>query len=314
LKHTEVVYQNQSYASQAIRVNPFDAVLYEGHIDLSPASDEWRETKVRTKKIIDGGTKLDTNQATLWNNWQWNWGGTKVNDLKVGDQTNVQSTTSGNYLNKKWNKVVSEETILEVIAERVVNVALLPFARSRKIYFKAQGLRPSSKVWIYFDGTRVDDWVREETFQFCCDDHIDYGNKYDRATSHPEGATALETDQYGAIEGSFFLPNTNNIRFRTGTTEFKILDISANNETDTGSIGRTTYISTGYLDTVDQDILSTRWLTVKGQSSSQYIPPPPPRYDGGGGGWSDRDDCNTNNNNSNSCSVSSSDFGGGTWT
>lgn len=297
LKHTEVVYQNQSYASQAIRVNPFDAVLYEGHVDLSPASDEWRETKVRTKKIIDGGSKLDTSQATLWNNWQWNWGGTKINDLKVGDQTNVKSTTSGNYLNKKYNKIVSEETILEVIAERVVNVALLPFARSRKIYFKSQGLRPSSKVWLFFDGIRVNDWVREETFQFCCDDPKEYGNIHDRATQHPEGATVLETDQYGAIEGSFFLPNTNNIRFRTGTNEFKILDISADDETATGSIGRTTFISTGYLDTIDQDILSTRLLTVKGKSSSQYIPPPPSNHGGGGGDGGHH----TNNSNANSC-------------
>ena len=49
---------------------------------------------------LKGGSKLSTVNAYNWNNWSWNWGGTPVEDLQVGSQTNQQSGII--------NKVVSE--------------------------------------------------------------------------------------------------------------------------------------------------------------------------------------------------------------
>ena len=281
LNHTSVPYISQTKASRGILLNPFEAVIYQGDIELSPSSDEWRETQVRTKKILNGGTKLSTDQAYLWNNWQWNWGGVAIADLTVGSATNTQTDTTSTQIFSNTNKVVSEETLLEVTAERVVNVALIPFMRSRKVFFKAQGLRPSSTVYPYFDGVRVDNFVREETFTRMSTLDIEYSNLHNQASVHPDGTSALTTDVNGAVEGSFFIPNTNAIRFRTGTLEFKILDISANNEKNAGTIARALYASTGYLDTIDQDILSTRILNVE---HSQTIANRPQVNYGGGGG------------------------------
>ena len=282
MNHSSVPYISQTKASRSVKINPFEAVIYHGDIDLSPSSDEWRETQIRTKKIMNGGTKLDTDQAYLWNNWQWNWGGTKIEDLAVGSKTNTKSTFTASKITHDTNKVVSEETLLEVTDERVVNVSLLPFMRSRKIFFRAQGLRPSSTVFPFFDGIRVDDWVREETFTRMSAQSQEYGNIHDKAGTHPEGSSALTTDVNGAVEGSFFLPNTAAIRFRTGTLEFKILDISSNNEQNAGSIARGLYASTGYLDTKDQDILSTRVLHI--EHSQTVDNRPQYSHSGGGGG------------------------------
>ena len=304
LRHSEVEYITQPQASKAIKINPFEAIIYMGDIQLSPSSDEWRETKIRAKKMVDGGTKLDTTQAYLWNNWQWNWGGKAVEQLQVGDTTNTKTETTATKIHSNVNKVVSEETLLEVIDTRIIDIALIPFMRSRKVYFKAQGLRPSSKVWAYFDGTRVDSWVREETFEFCCNDHKDYGNTQNNATQHPEGATELITDANGAVEGSFFIPNTSAIRFRTGTQEFKILDISADDEKKSGTIASALFASVGYLDTIDQTIKSTRVLNVdhKRTSKNRYIPPQN-NYGGGGGrgGFSDPSCTSRSNPSNNSC-------------
>ncbi len=282
LSHTSTPYISQTKGSRAVKINPFEAVIYHGDIELSPASDEWRETRVRTKKVINGGTKLNTEQAFLWNNWQWNWGGIAVQDLNVGSTTNVKTDTTSSQIISNTNKVVSEETLLEVTAERILNVALIPFMRSRKIFFRAQGLRPSSTVFLYFDGVRMDDWVREETFTRMSTLDVEYGNIHNRAGTHPDGSSALTTDVNGAVEGSFFLPNTASIRFRTGTLEFKILDISSNNEKNSGTIGRALYSSTGYLNTVDQDILSTRILNIE-HSQTVTNRPQPAYHDHGGG-------------------------------
>jgi hypothetical protein len=284
LSYTEVPFITQSQASRSTVINPFEATIYHGDIDLSPSSDEWREINVRAKKMVSGGTKLDTTQAYLWNNWQWNWGGISTNDLKVGSTTNTKTDTTSTRIINNVNKVVSEETLLEVIDQRVLNITLIPFMRSKKVYFKAQGLRPSSKVWAYFDGVRVDSWVREETFTRISNDPTDYGNTQNNATQHPSGSSALTTDINGAVEGSFFIPNTNAIRFRTGVTEFKILDISSNREQASSSIARGLYAATGYLDTVDQTIKSTRVLNV------EHIQTTENRRSGGGGGGGGGDD------------------------
>ena len=276
LRHTQVEYISQTQASKSIVINPFEVVIYRGDIELSPASDEWREINVRSKKIVNGGSKLDTTQAYLWNNWQWNWGGKSIDELKVGSMTNTKTETTSTKVYAQANKVVSEETLLEVIDQRVLDVALIPFMRSRKIYFNAQGLRPSSKVYAYFAGKRVDNFVREETFTRMSDDHKEYGNTQNNATQHPEGSTELITDANGAVEGSFFLPNTSLIRFRTGVEEFKILDVSADNEKNSGTIARALYAAKGFIDTVDQTIKSTRVLKVEHTTSTRN------RYNSGG--------------------------------
>ena len=264
IAHDDELYVSNEKASQAVKINPFSAVIYHGDIDLSPSSDEWRDVIVNSKKMINGGTKLNTDQSTLWNNWQWNWGGTPVNDLKVGSTTNsAVETQTSTHTYKNIQKVTSEETVLEVVGERILNIALIPFMRSQKIFFRAQGMRPSSSMFAYFDGVSVADFVREETFNRYSDGDTDHGNTQNNITAHPEGATALTSDVNGAIEGSFFIPNTSNLKFRTGTLEFKLLDVSKNAEADAGSIARALYSAAGTIDTVDQDIKSTRVLHVE---------------------------------------------------
>ena len=285
LKYTEEAYIDQSLASQSVQINPFSVVVHEGVITLSPGSDEWRNVEYAAAKIIDGGTKLGTTQAYLWNNWTWNWGGTAIENLKVGSTTNSKVVNSGNITKTSVNKVVADEVVQKLVGDRVINIAILPYIRSRKIFFKGEGLRPNSKVFAFFDGVSIADWVRSETFAYYSDNATDYGDIYNRATSHPEGASTLETDADGAIEGSFFIPSTTAIRFRTGTREFKILDISVDNEDNSLSIARAIYAATGYLDTRQKEYMSTRVLTIEGSTSTRNNRPPN-RDDGDDGGGS----------------------------
>ena len=264
LKYDEVTYIDQGLASQSVQINPFAVVVHEGIITLSPSSDEWRDTKRAAPKIIDGGTKLDTTQAYLWDNHSWNWGGKNIDELGVGVETNARTTTNATQIVTNVNKVVSDETVQELIGDRIINVALIPFIRSRKIFFKAQGLRPNSKVFAFFDGTSVADWVRSESFAYYSDDTTDYGNRYKAATEHPDGKSALQTNANGEVTGTFFIPNTNAIKFRTGIRQFKVLDISVDDDDKALSIARAPYAATGHMDTYQKEYLSTRVLSVEG--------------------------------------------------
>ena len=53
------------------------------------------------------------------------------------------------------NRVVASETIRKIIDDRVVDIAIIPFMRSRLVKFEAIGIRPNKRVFTYFDGVDV---------------------------------------------------------------------------------------------------------------------------------------------------------------
>ena len=231
-------------------------VIYDGIATLSPASDEWRDVDRRQNKIVQGGTRLSTVNAYNWNNWSWSWGGVSLENLQVGSSTNVQSGVV--------NRVVSEETVLDLVEDRVLQTAFLPFMRARKVFFKVQGLRPNTRVFPFLDGNNISDFTRSETFQFYSDTNTDFGNTLKNTTAHPDGSSNLTTDANGDVSGSFIVPNNDTLKIRVGTKEFKIMDISADNESNAGCIAKTPYTATGFLDTKEATYASTRQLNVTG--------------------------------------------------
>tara|TARA_E500000331_G_scaffold132870_2_gene129957 strand:- start:3840 stop:9347 length:5508 start_codon:yes stop_codon:yes gene_type:complete len=269
LKYSEEKFLDQPLYSQTENINPFQVIVHRGRLQISPGSDDWKEVKRLPPRIIDGGFRLNPSQANLWNSWEWAWGGTPLNRLAgatLQNSSSISSSTSGNttrtFRNTSVTRVVQSETIREFIEDKVVDVAVIPFARSRKIYFRAQGMRPNTQIFPYFDGIRVDDWVREETFTNISDDPTQYGTRFNRATTHPEGSTALIANAAGTIEGSFFLPNTNAVKFRTGERELKFLDITVDNQVDAASIASVVYTSKGILETRQRNFRSTRQLDI----------------------------------------------------
>ena len=136
--------------------------------------------------------------------------------------------------------------------------------RSRKVYFRAFGLKPATQIFAFFDNKPVADWVRAETFQRVSTSDSDYGNEHARAVEHPAGKTTLTTDAEGYVAGSFFIPSTSATRFRTGTREFKLLDISLPNDENSTSIATAPFTSTGVLETRQREYNNTRVVTIGG--------------------------------------------------
>jgi len=302
LNYTEEDYINQKWATRSTKINPYTATVYNGHMTLSPASDEWRDQNILARNVIDGGTKLSTKTAANWNNWEWNWGGKDIEDLKVGDQTNTITKTSGRTTTKTVNKVVKSSVVEERIGTRVVQVAMLPFIRSRIVSIRAQGLRPNSNVYLFMNGKLMTDYVREAAFIRYGKTTKDYGNTLRNKTAHPDGAGTLTTDNAGKVDISFMVPNNANHRFRAGTHEIKILDINANKDENSGTVARAIYTAKGWLDTIQHDVKSTRVLEVEGSKSS--VTSPAPSYN--------RHSSSSNSGGSNSPQPAGG--GGGYWT
>ena len=75
---------------------------------------------------------------------------------------------------------------------------------------------------------------------------------------HPDGASTLVTDANGIISGSFIVPNNDTTKIKTGTRQFKILDISVDKEQDAASVTSASYTASGFIDTKQAEYTSTR--------------------------------------------------------
>jgi len=294
LSYTESEAITQTKVSGFENVNPFAVITGEGSIKLSPASDEWIQTKYKPANVINKTAEEDLgvinegrqrrgtarDRGWTWAGLNWvplggfglinlnlfgGWSGTTTWNNNGIRQTDV--STSGRTTTRTFEQriVVGERTTRKVTGDRTISLTFLPFMRSRKIMFKAEGLRPNTRYFPFFDGKDVSDYCREETFERYAgySSTLRYGNRYRNSAAHPQGSTNLESNNDGVIEGSFFLPSRTSFRFRGGTREFKLLDINVDNDSNALSRAAANYVSQGTLDTRQQTITSTRITQVR---------------------------------------------------
>ena len=286
INHTEITVLDQNKVSGTQNLNPFNVVTYNTEIVLSPSSDEWKDP-IESVPVIDVGgdrtSAVDIKQDLNYNNTMVMWNGLSDGQLEelfdgangipdfAFDQGNQVSLSKipGQTPSSAYTKIAKGESIAEEVNDRIINSTIVPFIRSRKIYFKTSGLVPNSTYFAFFDGVDVSSWVREEAYTQITDDATDYGNLYSTATAHPEGATALIADANGTISGSFFIPNTPAIRFRTGVREFALLDVSIYDKNAATSIATANYTSAGAIESKQGSIVNTKSLL---QTPGYYDP------------------------------------------
>lgn len=311
LNYSESPTITQTLVSGTENVNPFAVITGEGNITMSPATDNWFQTKYNPANVINntavenvevnlgnistgfqsmtasqrrnflwgGGntfvpiTGFGNTQSNVGSGWRgspaWNWRGVTQESSRT---VNVGNANGGNR-NEDFNVIGSfsqrivtgTKTIRKVVGDRTVSLTFLPFIRSRKVFFRAEGLRPNSKFFPFFDGKDVSAFCKGDTFSRygAIATDAQYANSLRKSTSHPEGTSELVSDDDGKIEGSFFIPSNKTTRFRAGTREFKLLDISKNDDDAALSSASFNYTAQGTLDTRQKTITSTRVTQVR---------------------------------------------------
>ena len=282
LNYSEVSYIKNDYITGTENVNPFAVVTNRGFIELSPTSDEWFETKFTDPIVIDGGFAQGNINGAIWNDWSFNWSGAVsisdgdfIGNTTTRDRDGFTSREFGGGRRPRFVTPIMRDTIgtrvtglrtaTEFIDEEGVEVSrtFLPFMRTRKIFFKAQGLKPNTRHFPFFANRDVSSWVKDETFRRVSTLDSDYSTGYNNITQHPDTPTpSLLTDVNGRLEGSFFLPHTDSFKFKAGDRTFSLLDITKNNEEDATSVASTKYYAQGVRSHRQQTVLSTRLVDL----------------------------------------------------
>ena len=266
LPYTETTIINQPYASKYVNVNPFNVFTWAGSVTLDPPGDEWKETERVPDLLINeqgafdtlvrdlGNPNLDSVEIdTVWNEWQDFWQGTPVervtsftdravNQGRVGTVRDSVLTTEQAVSQTRTGirSSLVPQVVRTSLGDRVLNIAFIPFIRSRTINFTATRMKPNTRVYPYFDNVAITAYVT------------------------PTGGSLsgnLVTDANGAVSGTFAIPDANddsNPRWRTGQRVFRLTSSVTNSTTDVETSAEADYIAKGSLETVQNTIVSTR--------------------------------------------------------
>lgn len=241
---------SQPLATNIINVNPFAVVSQVGTMELSPASDEWVDTRTLPLIAQTQERNLEDFQQSQYDFDLWDFGGTSSGG-------GLYTTTPKDYSYKDTTKSIHQYS-----GERIAGQEITPYMRSRRINFVVRGLRPNTKMFAFFGEKDVNAWVRQETTtQRFADNPQEFGSQYASEVQYPAdlgGPSPLQTDGTGELIGSFFLPNTDELKFRTGKHAFKLFDVNLNDENESTVSASASYSSVDYVEDVQQSIRTTR--------------------------------------------------------
>ena len=288
LPYTEVTYIEQPYATYDEFVNPYNVFTWGGDLQLSPESDDWKDTETRPDVVIDNEGVYDQLVfmaeengilGTVWNEWETNWTGVEITETSSSNMitdenarrifwdqrrrrrqnatTTITATTiTSNQARSGLRTTVVPDTQLKELGSRVVATNFIPFMRSREVFFKAMRMKPLTKVYAYFNGSDVTNYCSETGGYKEWSDETDVVG-YKDATIHAAN-TDLITDASGTVEGSFRIPNNSLLKFKTGTREFKLTDSSTNDSSEESTVAETLYHAQGLLEVKENVIMSTK--------------------------------------------------------
>ena len=247
LQHKETsrpVYE-QLDMTGAKNVNPFLTGLNVGSLTISPDQDEWLDSKNLPTNVLPERVRLASNSWSAGSSQLYGYNaddfvgastpGVIGESLDISDPVPGETLSDQAFVGQTRNRtdveisIQTQTTDFTKVTDRITDITLigpnevgvtriqysLPFIRARKIYFRAETLKPNTRHYPYFNGVPVAQWCREEAQWFGAGNRPEADDQYDEVTpdlsEHPDGQTTLTSDTFGTIIGSFFLPNTGDV-------------------------------------------------------------------------------------------------------
>jgi len=248
---------------------------YRGQLTLNPDTDYWQDVTVAPAVQIDFGNFAEALQqianqvGTQWNGW---------NTVNVATNINAAGITTVTNQRRSGTQLVVQAGQLRQtdLGESIQDLNIIPHMRSREIQFNASGMKPSTRLYAFFDNEDVTSYITPTDSSF--------------ANTANEGSNLL-SDANGNVYGIFRLPNNDQLRFLNGNLRLRLSD-SPTNETLQGLFTTSTaavYSAQGLEVFKQGAVISTRDIDVSSRqvfdtrTSSSFVAFPPPADSGGDG-------------------------------
>jgi hypothetical protein len=187
---TDTPFIDQSKASKASNINPFNITNYIGKIAIDPTTDIWLDTNRQPDVLINLGGSADAwNRITsltspydyVWGAWENHWTGTSTQVQSFQTRTGnlgfwggdgntqgmaqiidtYQTTTTQTGTSTRSGIVsrVVPETITQNIGDRLVDLSIIPYMRTKGIVVVATDFKPNVTLFPFFDTIPVESFT-----------------------------------------------------------------------------------------------------------------------------------------------------------
>jgi hypothetical protein len=182
LNYSELEYLKNPYATDAMEVNAYKVAAFTGEMILTPASDDWKNTTRRPDLVVVDDNNFDAIQfladeigveGTIWESWQDNWFGEQVFTGERNIGSGVQGGWNGNVLQQTGTRQVGQvregvetkllnSTVDKAMGDRIVDMSMIPYMRELPIHVHVDAMRPSTKVFPFFDNVNVQTYFKPD--------------------------------------------------------------------------------------------------------------------------------------------------------
>ena len=228
----------QTVVTDSLDVNNTGVFNTLGKVIITPSTDAKYDSsnEVLVKVNVEGEndnwaapSASGNGFGTQWNDWELNWLGKEIieeqtsrSNSSVSRSTELYSSSSSFNISNRS----TPETIRRSKLNRYVNENIVPWMRSRSLSISAEGLKPNTGYYPYFDGSNVS--------AYC--------------------SGSLTSDSQGRISGlTFSIPSET---FRTGQRLFRLTDHSGDSVTGSNSAAETVYYAKGFIQSREDGIVS----------------------------------------------------------
>ena len=156
LKYEEIGWLEQPMATKVENVNPFHVVVYEGSVELNPASDTW----VRTIQLDDNNIRI-TRSETLTNNVDVILTRFETNRRQGDRRPNTSTTTTHREFNSSNQTITRNALSIDDVNTRnqLVSSGSDSFMRSRNTGFSVSNLKSFTRYYQFLDGNSSVDFI-----------------------------------------------------------------------------------------------------------------------------------------------------------
>lgn len=182
LSYAEVEQISQPYATRVENVTPYLVNYYAGTIELNPSSDLWVDPVRLSPKTtqVEGNYTQTVNQLEVngfdsrtgygpvtWGSWQTTWTGQNTTPSSTTAwqgynlvRTDSQTVTKTGTKTREGTRQIFKEVFDNVsVGDSVVSTEIVPYLRSRNIEFTSKRLKPLTRVYGFFDGIDINQYI-----------------------------------------------------------------------------------------------------------------------------------------------------------
>jgi hypothetical protein len=275
LPYTETTFLENRFSSKTENLNPFNVVTFQGKLTLDPPGDLWFQDTRAPDIIVDQTGSYDSLSSSSLIKKDGNNIFGSINDIEQfrngipPDPTDLPDNLKA-LADLIGSVSPSTSTISTTGKEVIKNVTVLPKMRDVSIRFTAEGLRPNTKFYVYFDELNVTNFcLFESNSVSSAYNALDANNDPAQFNtlaqtladaSKAAGIASIVSNSAGSVSGIFKYSSLS-LNLSTGKKLFRITNSRTNNRVSEDSFAEQFFFTDGLQRELANEVLR---------------PPPPP--------------------------------------